>query len=135
MARFYDPTPEEVTAWNEWVAERPPAIRDVAQRFDPWSLYRLKSSGHRVTVYSVDASDPVTVTVDVTGDFNAVTFERRVFGINPDDLEPCELPSPDEPVGAVMSREDVSENLDALRVAIRPDLWVMGEDGVAVRKQ
>ncbi len=134
MARIYEPTPEQEAMWNEWVAERPPAVREVAQRFEPWSLYRLKSSGHRVTIYSF-TDEPVTMTVDVTGDFNAVTFERRVFGINPDDLEPCELPSPDEPLGALMSQGEVNENRDALRVAIRPDVWVMGEDGVAVRKQ
>lgn len=134
MARFYEPTPEQEAGWNEWVAGLPPSVRAVAERFDLWSLYMLKSSGHRVTVYSFSESDPVTLTVNVTGEFNAVMFERRVFGIAPDDLEPCDLPEPTEATGAVMSRTDVDENIDQLRVAIRPDLWAMSEDGTAVRK-
>lgn len=103
MARFHEPTPEEESEWADWVAARPEAVRVVAQRFEPWSLYRLKSSGNRVVIYSIEESDPVTLTVDVTGDFNAVAVERRVFGINPDDLEPCELPSPDETLGVLFS--------------------------------
>jgi hypothetical protein len=109
-------------------------VRAVAERFDLWSLYRLKSSGHRVTIYSFRESDPVTVTVNVLGDFNALIFERQVFGVAPDDLEPCDLPSADELVGSVIPAGEVEENIDALRVIVRPDLWNMGEDGKAHRK-
>lgn len=135
MARICIPTPEQETSWKQWVQERPAAVRAVAERFDPWSLYRMKSTGHRVTIYSYSDSEPVTLTVNVTGDYNRVLHERRVFGIDPDDLEPCDLPSPDEPTGALMSQEEVGENIDALRLAIRPDLWTMGADGKAIRKQ
>jgi hypothetical protein len=134
MARFYTPTSEQEEGWKEWVSERPAAVRAVAERFDPWSLYRLKSSGHRVSVYSFSEGPPVTLTVAVLADFNAVMFERQVFGILPDDLEPCELPAENEVVGALMSQEEVEENLDALRVTVRPDLWQMSEDGTAMRK-
>lgn len=108
MARYVDPTPEQEAGYREWLAERPAHVRAVAERFDPWSLYRLKSSGHRVTVYSFgeEAGGKVTLTVNVTGEFNVVSFARRVFGIDPDDLEPCELPAPDEPVGAVLVQEE-----------------------------
>lgn len=134
MANIYEPTPEQIAQWNEWVAERPPAIREVAAKFPPWGLYRLKSSGHRVTVYSFQNSDPVTMTVLVLAEYNLVDFERGVFGIPSDDLEPCELPGPDEPVGARLSQEEVRENLDQLRVEARPDLWYMGDDGKAYRR-
>lgn len=135
MARVHEPTAEQEAGWAAWVAERPPAVRAVAERFDPWSLYRLKSSGHRVLIYSFDEADPVTLTVDVLARYNQLAFERRVFGIPPDDLEPCEPPAADEPVGAALTQEEVGENLDAIRVAVRPDLWTMDADGRAVRKQ
>ena len=97
MARFTEPTPEQEAGWKEWVAERPPVVRAVAERFEPWSLYRLKTTGQRVTIHSF--SEDGTMTVLVTGDFNLLTFSRSVFGINPDDLEPCDLPAPDEFLG------------------------------------
>jgi hypothetical protein len=132
MARLIEPSAEQEAAWKEWVETRPPGVREVAERFEPWSLYRLKSTGQRVTLRSI-ASDG-TVTVNVTGQFNLVTHERAVFGIDPDDLEPCDPPPPGEPVGSAMTQQEVEDNIDALRVQVRPDLWYMGEDGVARRR-
>src|SRR5262245_52877430 len=109
MARIHEPTSEEEAGWKEWVASRPPAVRKVAERFDPWTLYRMKSTGHRVTLYSFGEGRDgckVSLTVNVLGAFNLVTFERRVFGIDPDDLEPCDLPEANEPVGAAFTKED-----------------------------
>jgi hypothetical protein len=133
MARIYDPTPQQETKWQEWVSSCPDVVRTVAERFDPWTLYLLKSTGQRVTVCSF--WEDGTVSVIVSGDYNLVTFEREVFGIDPNDLEPCEIPSLDEPVGALLSDHEFEENIDALRCIGRPDLWVMGEDGKAKRKK
>lgn len=127
-------TPEQEAEWKTWVADRPPDVRDVAERFDPWSLYRMKSTGQRVTIRSFREGPPVTLTVNILSDFNLVLFERQVFGIEPNDLEPCDIQDQDEPVGAVISQEDAIENVDAMRVLIRPDLWVMGDDGIATKK-
>lgn len=102
--------------WRAWVAERPEAVRLVAERFEPWTLYRLKNSGNRVVVQSFQETAPVTMTVMVSGRFNAVMFERRVFGVEPEDLEPCDLPAPDEPLGAVLTEdEDVDRFIDHVR--------------------
>lgn len=90
----------------------------------------LKPTGQRVTIYSY--SEDGTVTVNVTGEYNLTMFDTQVFGINPDDLEPCELP--DGPTGTLMTPEQADENRETLRVMIRPDLFVMGPDGVVVRK-
>lgn len=102
---FREVTPEMEAGWAAWVAERPPAIRKVAERFTPWKLYRMKSTKQRVTVYSISdtPTDPpvVTLTVNVTGEFNFVTHERQVFGIDPDDLEECDLPEPGERLGCL----------------------------------
>jgi hypothetical protein len=133
MARFAEPTAEEEAEWAIWVASRPPIVREIATKFPPWELFRLKTTGHRVTVHSF--FDDGTVSVDVRAEFNFVLHERNVFGIDPDDLEPCDLPSEGEMTGALLSHEEVEENVDALRVMIRPDLWAMGPDGKARRKQ
>jgi hypothetical protein len=137
MARIREPTPEQKTEWNAWVASRPACVRKVAKRFDPWSLYRMKSTGHRVTLYSFGEAEDgnVTLTIVVSAEFNMLAFERRVFGIDPDDLEPSDLPAVDEPCGAILSQDEVNDNLDVLRVLTRPDLFQMGDDGKAVRKQ
>jgi hypothetical protein len=92
--------------WKAWVAARPERVRELCKKYPPNRLYLLKSSGHRVFIYSY--SEDGTVSVCVTGKFNFVTFERRVFGISPQDLEECDLPSTDEPLGVVLTeREDV----------------------------
>lgn len=130
MARIYEPTKEQAGAWKEWVSARPDVVRAVAERLDPWSLYRMKSTGNRVgnrvTLYSI--SEDGTVTVDVTAEYNFLSFERRVFGVLPDDLEPCDVPAPTELVGALLTNQDVEENLDVLRVLMRPDLWELDDD-------
>lgn len=136
--RVIEPTEEELIAYRQWVDTRPLAVRILAQRFDPWSLYRFKPSGHRVTVLSFDEriDGTVTLTVLVSGQYNAVLFERNVFGVRPDDLESADVPHPDERTGAVLTHEQVAHNIETLRVYARPDLWVMDETtGKAMRKQ
>lgn len=130
MARVIEPTEEDQADWAEWVGSRPDSVRIIAEKFDPWSLFRLKTTDQRVTIYSF--SEDGTVTVNITGEFNLHLFDSQVFGINPDDLEPCELP--DTPTGSLMTPDDVEDNVDILRATIRPDLWMLNEDGKAVRK-
>ena len=130
--RFCQPTKTQEKRYRQWVRKLPKKARALAERFDIWTLYRLKSSGDRVTLHSFN--DDGTITVIVSGKFNLVMFERQVFGIAPDDLEECDLPAADEPVGAALSGAETAENLDAIRVLVRPDLWTM-RDGKAVRKQ
>lgn len=132
MARIGQPTSEQEAAWAEWVESRPESVKAVAKRFDPWSLYLLKTTGQRVTILAI--AEDGTVRVNVSGNYNFLIFERQVFGINPDDLEPCELPSDDELTGSLMTPEQVDDNIEELRCMIRPDLFFMGEDGKAKRK-
>jgi hypothetical protein len=123
MSNYYEPTEEQRTAWDAWLEVRPPIVRAVAERFPPWSLWRLDLTGEdgkptgrfqRVYVLSYDETDdpkrPITLTIAVVGRFNAVAFERSVFGIDPADLTPCDLPGPDDPVGSAgLSVEDVKQ--------------------------
>jgi hypothetical protein len=119
MANIMDPTPEQQQGWDTWVRERPRAVRETLQQYDlkPWKLYRLKSSGHRVTLYSVDEPEggaPPTLMVDVMGRFNLLAFDRRVFGVAPSDLEECDLPGDAEPLGAVLGHDEVSDAVDGV---------------------
>ncbi len=110
MARLTQPTAEEEAEWVEWIASRSDPVRVVAEKFDPWTLYRMKSTGRRCTLVSI--FEDGTLNVSVTGEFNAVMFDREVFGVDPNDLEPCERPSADEPTGTMLSPEQVDENAD-----------------------
>jgi hypothetical protein len=87
--------------WRAWLDERPAAIKTMAQRHPPDRLYRMRSTGCRVTLHSY--SEDGTVTVFVGGQFNLVVFERRVFGVSPDDLEECDLPDETERLGALFA--------------------------------
>jgi len=89
---------------QEWLQGRPQIIRDISARLKPWKLYRMKSTGHRVTLYSI--YEDGTLSVDITGDLNLISMERRVFGIDPDDLEECDRPGPDEPVGVYLNQAE-----------------------------
>ncbi len=107
-------------------------VRAIAERLPPWNLYRMKSTGQRCTIAAI--AEDGTVRVDVTGEFNLIMFGRSVFGIDPNDLEVCDPPGDDEPVGEMMSQKDVEDNRDVLRCMVRPDLFDMGPDGKAHRK-
>lgn len=121
MVRLHEPTPDEESAWKEWVSKRPENVRRVAEHLEPWTLYRMKSTGHRVTLISFDEHENggVTLRVRVGAEHNYLTFERQVFGISPDDLEPCELPGKDEPLGAIFTTDDeIDRFINAARPAV-----------------
>lgn len=100
-------------AWKEWVTTRPPVIQKMCERLRPNVLYRLKTTGQRVTVYSLNENG--TVTVNITGEYNLIDFDRQVFGINPDDLEECDIPK-EEPLGTMLVQEDdIEQYVDAIR--------------------
>lgn len=102
MADIMVVTEELRAEWAAWVAERPDNVRAVAEHFFPWKLYRMKSTGQRVTLLSFGEHDDgsVSVRVNVGGRFNFVAFERQVFGIDPNDLEECDLPATGELLGS-----------------------------------
>lgn len=117
MAKVIEWSDEQKKAWDEWVATRPSVIQEMCKRFPPDRLYRLKTSNNRVTLYSYSESG--TLTVNVTGEYNAIVFDRQVFGIKPEDLEECDLPSADEITGTVLTeKEDVESFIDMVRPAI-----------------
>lgn len=78
----------------EWFNSRPAAVQEAVRKRPGDKLYRMKSTGHKVFICSYDEpvteeqKGDITVTVAVTAKFNeGLGFERRVFGIQLDDLE------------------------------------------------
>ena len=106
------------TAMQEWLATRPPVIQELAKLVPPGRLYRLKNAkgelGSRVYVHAYNENGTLTVTV--SGEYNLVVFDRDVFGIKPEDLEECDLPSAEERLGTLLTEDkDVHAFLDKAR--------------------
>lgn len=111
MARWMKPTPKQLKGYQKWVKKRPPVVRKICERLNPWELYWL--NGQRVIVHGVNEDG--TVTVVVSAKFNFVFMERTVFGVDPDELTPCELPGPNDQVGIFATPEEALELIDARR--------------------
>ncbi len=107
--RWYEPTQEQLEDWRAWCDSRPASVAEVARRLPPWDLF-LMASGHRCTVYSYGElkGGGVSLTVSVTGRFNRVAFSRNVFGIDPEELVPCDLPRPEEDLGETLTQDEAA---------------------------
>ena len=94
-------TAQEKKDWNGKVKKQPKNVRDVASKLSPWILYRLKSTGDRVIILGFNEGEnkEITVRVEINAKYNLVPFERNVFGIDPNDIEECDLPSSGERLG------------------------------------
>lgn len=100
MSRWFEPRQDQEEAWHAWVASRPDAVRRAAETVAPWDLYRMKSTGQIVTLYSLsepDGDGPATATVNILVDPRLpFPMSDGVFGISLDDLEPYEVASHEE---------------------------------------
>ena len=96
MARYREPSETEEQMWKGWVASRPPDVEAIASRFEPFSVYRMKSTGQVVVPigFTEPHEGPVTLLVQLAGEFNPQPGERPIENVDPDDLEPCEIPDP-----------------------------------------
>ena len=109
MAELYVMSDEQKHLWTDWVAERPPIIKDLCARFLPNRLYHLKTTDQRV-IPSAFYEDN-TLLVIVPRLFNGGIFPTKsVFGIKPDDLEECDLPNG----YATMTFDDYEQLLNTL---------------------
>ena len=100
MAEVFKFDEEQLRDWQEWLAERPQVIKDMAASHPPNRLYRMTSTGQRVTLMSY--GEDRTCRVAVTGKYNFVSHERQVFGVAIDDLVECDLPASGELLGCVL---------------------------------
>jgi hypothetical protein len=83
----------------------------VAERFNPWSLYWYKETKHRVMVISFEerAGRSVTLKVYISTQWNLVDRPSIVFGVDPEDLGPCETPAAGERLGTTAMLTDPEE--------------------------
>lgn len=98
MAKWINHTASQKDMYEQWLAERPESVRKMVAdhnlRFDV--LYRRKSNDKRVILHALNEDG--TVTVSVLCEYNPETmlpggiFDRNVFGVDPADLEECDLP-------------------------------------------
>lgn len=117
MANYYELDADQKVQFKRWFDSRPECIQKMILSHPINKLYRMKSTGQRVFLTGYDEDG--TVSVIVSGEFNKVTFNRQVYNIPLDDLEECELPGPDEPVGAELTNPlDVAMLIDATRPQI-----------------
>lgn len=82
-------------------------IQEMAKKYPPNLLYRLKDDGNRCTLYSY--SEDGTVTVNITGEYNLVAFNRQVFGIDQKTLTECEPPEEGQPIGTMLNNEQTED--------------------------
>lgn len=108
MATIFEMNEQQAQEWKTWLASRPTVVKELAERFPINKLFRLKSSGHRVTLRSY--SEDGTMSVNATGEYNRILFSRVVFGISPENLEECDLPGPDEDLGDTAAEAGYTED-------------------------
>lgn len=123
--KWANPTPETCEAWRAWLAERPEHVRAVAERFDPWTLYRLTTTGQRCSIigfHEVDveaakqkgpdgcgvAAVPVTAYIHVEHPQLGEISSHNVFGIDPDELVPWT--EADEPAADMLTPSTFGED-------------------------
>jgi hypothetical protein len=90
MRKIIEWTEAERDFWISWVNSRPPVIQDLCYQLPPDNLYRRKSSGDKVTIYSYEEDGTVTVSVQRKYNPGCCLFDRRVFGVSPEDLKVVE---------------------------------------------
>lgn len=76
-------TPGQKQALDEWLADRPQVIKDLAYATPP-GCYTLNDTGQHAVLYSYDEDGTVTVNTTALG-FIPVS----VFGVDPTNLTPC----------------------------------------------
>lgn len=80
------PNEEQLRDWQEWLDQRPPAIKAVAERLPPWEKLVLKTTGQLAQVTAYDEHDDGHVSVKITVWRTWLPLAHGVFGVNPDDL-------------------------------------------------
>jgi hypothetical protein len=108
----------EKSPFELWLEGRPPVIQDLARRFPPEGLYRIKSTGQVCQLYSYTEFRDGGVGFMVTclpGQSVLFPEGHRVFGLKEDDIEPTTREYYDERCKALGSLMEVlqAERSDA----------------------
>ena len=81
----------DVKLFEEWIADRPQIIKDLAKKLPPWDRYELRQTGQHCSLVSYSENNTVTIRVDGHREPNLDAVNKvmpiTVFGIRPDDLK------------------------------------------------
>lgn len=75
-------------AFAEWLADRPQVIKDMVAAYHPYAVYKLKTTGQTCVLSSYYEDGTVSIKIFNT---QLCVFMHGVFGINPADLEECDV--------------------------------------------
>lgn len=93
---WMEPSPAQLAEWRIWTANWPDDVRVVAERFNPWTLYRLRETGQICTIVSFGTLNAGTPEEHIGVVIYAQMPHRElgpftgtiVLGVHPDSLEP-----------------------------------------------
>lgn len=100
MANITEPTEEKLKEIQEWLKDRPQIIKDLCEKIPPYKLYEVKTGNcdkcltKKVTIYSYQEDG--TITVNLSRNFNIIKEDLNVFGMFPEELIECDLPTDNE---------------------------------------
>jgi hypothetical protein len=95
-SRIFEPDPEQLHEWTQFLQTRPEHVRAFIAPFDPWTRYRLKTTDSYCQVIGCDELEGGELTLRVYIDGEAGDrprdmidrlMPRQVFGISPEDVE------------------------------------------------
>jgi hypothetical protein len=89
MARWMNPTRKDVLDISAKFKDRPRHVRAIAKKIDFFSLYWLRPVDSHVIC---GVEDDGSITVSATREYNDLVYDVLIFGVDPEDLQPCELP-------------------------------------------
>ena len=107
MAEIFIMTDEQKQTWSNWKIDRPQIIKDLSERFKPNHLYRHKKTNQKVIPLVFFENNTLEVLIPCSLN-DGIFLNKRVFDVNPDDLEETELPDG----MSVMSFEEYSAFID-----------------------
>lgn len=87
--KLREPCAEELQEYTEWTASRPPSVKKIAEKIDPWTLYVLGETNQLVTVNAISEDSTIRVTAWCSLNGFNIMYPRGVFGIDPADLTPA----------------------------------------------
>lgn len=85
----YDPAPEDLTAWELWLSERPAQVVELARKLPPWNCYRLRVKNGNLRGHYMIHSYNENGTVTLTHGRDSFLPGVGVFGVKPDEVVPC----------------------------------------------
>lgn len=113
--------PFDKPGYEAWLKTVPPEIRELAEKYPPWFLYRDSATGYRAVIHAYTPKGKVRC--HFLAAFNKIDFERDVHDMDPAQLTPCEPPDENEEVGLTIPPEDTNTYIAVRRAQMMLETW------------